>query len=388
MWGGELWYCAGVVITSTDNPKIKAVVKLREHRERRRTGLFIAEGLREVERALAAGLTAVTIYVTESTADPEIESFANALIHGVTNIACDITRVSDRVMAKMAYRDRPEGVLGVFEQPRWSLDDVIQTGHASHDVPMPEEKFGGISEKQCEEQSGEARVGNARGMRETWEGMWGTRGGMWGGRGMWLVAVGLAKPGNLGAMARTTAAAGASGLIVADGVVDAFNPNAIRASTGAVFGLPIIAASSDDVINRLKSQNIRLFAAALTADAMAYTQASMLGPIALAIGPEDVGLPQKWLDAADQCVVIDMAGTEAGGSTKAGHTTTGPSRKKPKLNESAGETWEGMSEGKRGKTCGRGAVDSLNASVAAGILLFEAKRQRQACDERRPSPQD
>ena len=161
------------MITSVDNPRVKEVVRLRSGRERRRLGLFVAEGPREVERARAAGLTLVATYFA-----PELLEWHEG------------EEVSERVLAKMAYRAEPEGVLAVVEAP-------------ARELP---------------------------------------RGGT-----LYLVAVGIEKPGNLGAMARTAEAAGADALVVAEAQADVWNPNAIRASTGAVFTLPVVEATLDDV---------------------------------------------------------------------------------------------------------------------------------------------
>jgi len=240
------------VITSVDNPRVKEVVRLRTGRERRRSGLFIAEGRREVERARAAGLRLVSTY------------FAPSLIEWDEGEA-----VSERVLAKMAYRSEPEGVLAVVEAPSRAL----------------------------------------------------TPGGS-----LYLVAVGVEKPGNLGAMARSAEAAGADALVVADGRADVWNPNAIRASTGAVFSLPVVEATLDEV----KELGVRLVAAVVGAET-AYTVADLTGPVAIAVGAEDEGLDERWRAAADVCVSIPHRGR---------------------------------------------ATDSLNAAAAAAVLLFEAVRQR------------
>ena len=141
-----------------------------------------------------------------------------------------------------------------------------------------------------------------------------------------LVAVGVEKPGNLGAMARSAEAAGADALLVADGAFDPWNPNAIRASTGAVFTLPIVAATLDDV----RALTLRRVAAVVGAEQL-YTDVDLTGPTALIVGAEDEGLSDEWRAAADSTVAIPMSGR---------------------------------------------STDSLNASVAAGVLLFEAVRQR------------
>ena len=225
---------------------------MRKGRERRATGHFIAEGPREVERARAAGLTFVVTY------------FAPSLLEWP-----DGEEVSERVLAKMAYRAEPEGVLAVVEAPRRELP----------------------------------RAGS-----------------------LYLVAVGIEKPGNLGAMARTAEAAGADALVVAEGQADPWNPNAIRASTGAVFSLPVVEATLDEV----RALPTQLIAAAPEAP-NAYTAADLTGPTALAIGAEDAGLPDAWLATADECIAIPL------------HAR---------------------------------ATDSLNAATAAAVILFEARRQR------------
>jgi TrmH family RNA methyltransferase len=242
------------VITSPDNARVKDVLRLRKSRERRAAGLFIAEGPREVERAIAAGLT-----VTETFVAPELIA---AWPHPHTD-------VSARVLAKMAYRGEPEGVLAIVEQPR-------------HAVPA-----------------------NAT---------------------LILVAVGIEKPGNLGAMARTADAAGADALLVADAQADPWNPNAIRASTGAVFTLPIVDVTRSDV------EQLELQKVAAVVDAATRPQdVDLARPTALIVGAEDTGLDAQWQAAADVNVAIPM----------------------------------------KGRT-----VDSLNASNAAAILLYETLRQR------------
>ena len=159
-----------------------------------------------------------------------------------------------------------------------------------------------------------------------------------------LIAVGCEKPGNLGAMARTAEAAGACAVIAADSTVDPWNPNALRNSTGAVFSTPTVVASREQTLAFPRRLSLRLAAAVapeVTPEAtpeastpspiIPHTQADLAGPLAIVVGPEADGLDASWRSAADLLVSIPMAGT---------------------------------------------SVDSLNVSVAAGVLLFEARRQR------------
>lgn len=222
------------MITSLDNPRVKEVLRLRKGRERRLSALFVAEGPREVERALAAGLDARAIYVA-----PE-------LLPGWAHPA---EEVSARVLAKMSYRAEPEGVLAIFEAPRRELP---------RDATLV------------------------------------------------LVAVGIEKPGNLGAMARSADAAGADGILVADGDSDPWNPNAIRASTGAVFTLPIVEATLDEVA----ALPLRRVAAVVGAPTP-YTATDLAPPVAILIGPEDRGLDAAWRAIADAEVAIPVRGRTA-----------------------------------------------------------------------------
>ncbi len=269
-------------ITSNDNPRIKAVIRLRDSRDRRQTGLFIAEGFREVERAMAAGLRIVEWYACAELMGFDLATLIGRLPWNRNHGDALGHDVSINVLKKLAYRDDPEGLIAVFEQPRWSLDSMAVKADS-----------------------------------------------------LWLVAVGIEKPGNLGAMARTAAAAGAAGLIAIDDSIDPLNPNAIRASTGAVFSLPVVKADMEELFAFCGQHRIRLYAAMLVDDATPHTEADFTGPIAIAIGAEDQGLPPHW-------------------ATHARKTGGGPIIV-PMLTD---------------------RVDSLNASVAAGILLFETRRDR------------
>lgn len=143
-----------------------------------------------------------------------------------------------------------------------------------------------------------------------------------------LVLHDVEKPGNLGAVLRTASGAGAHGVLVAGGA-DLGNPNTLRASTGAVFSVPCAAAAPDEALAWLRARQLRLVAA--TPDAsLLHHHADLRGGAALILGAEDTGLPAAWLDAADVRVRIPM----------------------------------------------HGAADSLNVSVAAAVLAYEAERQR------------
>ncbi len=274
-------------ITALDNPKVKALVKLRKQRNRKQEGLFIAQGFREVSRALAGGYTPNHFYFCKNLLD-------DAAIEEMRQWA-DQGRwfeVTPAVFNKIAGIENPQGLLATCQTKEHSLASIHER------VATRSKQSAGTSP-------------------------------------LWLIAVGIEKPGNLGALARSAAAAGCSGLLVADGIVDIYNPNAIRASTGAVFSLPIASCTSEEAITYLKQEGVTAYATTPTATAL-YSEINWKKPSAIVIGPEDQGLPDEWL------------ANGSGGSKNISIPMTG------------------------------GLVDSLNASISAAVVLFEAVRQRLA----------
>lgn len=146
-----------------------------------------------------------------------------------------------------------------------------------------------------------------------------------------LIAVleSVEKPGNLGAVLRTCDAAGADALIICDPRTDLYNPNLIRASIGAVFTVPTAVCTTAQAITFLKSEGIRILTAQLQ-DSSLYYDCPMTKGTAIVMGTEATGLSDKWRQAADAHIRIPMLGK----------------------------------------------LDSLNVSVSAAILLYEAVRQR------------
>ena len=146
-----------------------------------------------------------------------------------------------------------------------------------------------------------------------------------------IVLESVEKPGNLGAVLRSADAAGADAVIVCDPLTDLYNPNLIRSSLGGIFTVPCVATDSASAIAWLKQHGIRILTAQLQ-DSVWYYDSDMRRGTAIVIGTESTGLTQQWRDAADEHIRIPMLGQ----------------------------------------------LDSLNASVSAAILLFEAVRQRNA----------
>ena len=144
-----------------------------------------------------------------------------------------------------------------------------------------------------------------------------------------MVLEAVEKPGNLGAVLRSADAAGADAVIICDPLTDLYNPNLIRSSVGSVFGVQLAAASSEETISFLKSLNIKILTAQLQ-DSSLYYETDMSGAAAIVMGAEATGLSRQWRDAADAHIRIPMLGR----------------------------------------------MDSLNVSVSAAVLLYEAVRQR------------
>ncbi len=144
-----------------------------------------------------------------------------------------------------------------------------------------------------------------------------------------LVAEAPEKPGNIGAILRTADAANVDAVIIANPKTDLYNPNIIRSSVGCVFTNQIATGNTEEIIGFLKAQNINIYCAALQASENYHTQ-NFTKPTAIVVGTEATGLSNEWLENSTQNIIIPM----------------------------------------------QGEIDSMNVSVAAGILIFEAKRQR------------
>jgi TrmH family RNA methyltransferase len=155
-------------------------------------------------------------------------------------------------------------------------------------------------------------------------------------RPLLMVVESVETPGNLGAILRSADAAAADAVIVCDPLTDLYNPNLIRSSVGAFFSVPCVATTSEDCIAFLKRCGIRILTAQLQ-DSRLYYDTEMLSPTAIVMGTEATGLTEQWRRAADAHIRIPMLGR----------------------------------------------IDSLNVSVSAAILLFEAVRQRQVAAQSR-----
>jgi TrmH family RNA methyltransferase len=262
-------------IHSPQNERIKKAVRLRDRRGRQQQGRIIIDGIREVTRALDSGIEPLEAFVCESDFElPELVSVAEQLGKLGTVPAV----VAPNVFAKLAFGNRSEGIVLVARQPRCELQQL--------ELPA------------------DALV---------------------------CVLEGIEKPGNVGAVIRTADAAGVAAVVVADGVTDLYNPNAIRASLGAVFRVPVCAGPSRDVLTWLLEQHFAIFAARVDG-AVDYTRVDYRGKSALVLGSEASGLSDTWTGPSVTPVSLPMLGIG----------------------------------------------DSLNVSATAAVLCYESLRQRRA----------
>ena len=264
---------SGLEITSTANPRVKAVVGLRDRRTRDALGSTLVDGAREVGRAIAAGVRVTELFSCPALAgsDDAQSALAAAAAAGIVP-----TTVSPAVLERLAFGDRSDGLVAVIRTPPTDLGRLA--------LPA---------------------------------------------RPLIVVAEAVEKPGNLGAILRSADGAGADAVIAADPRTDLFNPNAIRASLGTIFNVPLASASTEATIAWLTAAGIAIVVARVDG-AVAYDSIDFRGPVAIVLGSEALGLADAWSGPAAGAARLPMLGI----------------------------------------------ADSLNVSAAAAILLYEARRQR------------
>ena len=254
------------IITSIQNPGIKHLLLFQQKSsERRKAGLFVVEGQRELQHCIDAGFEIDSLFCCPQLYKPQI-----------SNLQSQIINVSPQVYERIAYRGSTEGVVALVRTRERRLED-LQLGEQPLIVVLER----------------------------------------------------VEKPGNLGAVLRSADAAHADAVIVCDPLTDLYNPNLIRSSIGAIFTVPTVACSSEECIPFLKQRGIQILTAQLQ-DSHLYYDTDMRKGTAIVMGTESTGLTPQWREAADAHIRIPMLGR----------------------------------------------LDSLNVSVSAAILLFEAVRQR------------
>jgi len=259
-------------ITSIQNSYIKSLLKLQDKpRERKKQGLFIIEGKREISLAISSRYEFDTIlFYPEIISEKEILHLFNANVNRI--------EISKEVYQRLAYRDSTEGIIAVTKVKDFSLLNI----QFKNNNPLI------------------------------------------------LVAESIEKPGNMGALLRTADAANVDAVFIADAKSDLYNPNIIRSSVGCVFTNQIAMATSQEIIDFLKEKDINIYAATLQ-NSNEYHKENYTNASAIAVGTEATGLSEIWREKATQNINIPM----------------------------------------------QGKIDSMNVSVAAAIIVFETKRQRE-----------
>lgn len=265
-------------ISSPHNTIIRHAEQLqRKSKTRKKEGLFIIEGKREISLAIAGGFELVTILICGEIFYESIDFSKEKVIIDLNLTGKEeLIAVSQDVYEKLAYRSGTEGCIAFSKVKKTNLSSLLLS-----DNPLL------------------------------------------------LIAESPEKPGNVGALLRTADAAGIDAVIIVDPITDLYNPNVVRSSVGCVFTVPTAIATAGECVSFLKDQKISLYAATLQTSER-YDLVDFKTPAAIAVGTEATGLSQTLRDAATANIIIPMSG----------------------------------------------AIDSMNVSVSAAILLFEAKRQR------------
>lgn len=261
------------IISSQQNQKIKAAKKLWDRRDRETTQQFLIEGYRELTRACESGHPLSSLFICPPLFLGENEP---RLIEACRRNGAEVFSCTEASFRALSYRDRPDGLLAIAPQQHRSLSEDILSA-----CPFL------------------------------------------------LVAEAIEKPGNLGTILRSSDAVGVDGLIMCDRCTDIHNPNVVRASVGTLFTVPVIEAASHETLKWLKEKGIAIVAATPSATCE-FTEVDLTVPLAIAVGTEQLGLSDLWMDSADIKVKIPMLG----------------------------------------------AADSLNVAMATTLILYETLRQR------------
>lgn len=255
-------------ITGFSNPTVKYLRSLRDKKHRKRSGQFLVEGLRLLEDARSSGRLPQMLVMAEGR---DAHALLARLEAEVGAAGGEVITTTPDILSKITGKENTQSVAGVFDEWDTSLN-TLDRSTAS----------------------------------------------------IWLVAQALRDPGNLGTMLRTGDAVGAGGLILIDDCADPFSAEAVRASMGAVFTVPLVQARWEEFLPWLRGGAGQLVAASLR-DAVPYRGADYQAPCFILVGNESQGLPEDYEAACDLRVTMPM----------------------------------------------RGRADSLNAAVAAAVLAYE-----------------
>lgn len=261
----------GEVITSTQNPKIKSLLSLEKPRERRRQQLFLVEGRKEIEMALASGYKIGNLFYC-------VDIFPERDLKELKIEDKLLVPITKELFDKIAVRENSGGIIAVAEMKPHRLDGIKLSK-----TPLV------------------------------------------------LVLESVEKPGNLGAILRTSDAAGVDAVILCDPQTDFYNPNVVRTSLGCIFTQQVAAATSEETIAWLKKNSLRIYCTYLKAS-QPYDEVNYKVPAAIVMGTESTGLSDLWVKNSHANIIIPM----------------------------------------------QGKIDSMNVSTAAAVVVFEAMRQRKS----------
>lgn len=256
-------------ITSPQNPYIKSLVLLKEKaKARKETGTFLIEGKKEISLAIQGGYTIDTIlFYPKICSEYQVSKFSAGV---------RLIEINKDVFEKIAYRGTTEGVIAVARVKILNLTNL-----KLNTTPLI------------------------------------------------LVAEGIEKPGNIGALLRTADAANIDAVIITNDSTDLYNPNVVRSSVGCVFTNQIAVSNAEEAISFLQENKVSIYCGTLQNKNL-YSEQNFTTPTAFVVGNESTGLSDAWDDPDFKHIIIPM----------------------------------------------EGEIDSMNVSVSAAVLIFEAKRQR------------
>ncbi len=235
-------------VTSPDNQHLKNLKALWDNRKRKKSGLFFAEGFKEINMAVSGGFEMTGLYISENfDADNNV---LNEIIPG--NI--EVYRLSENLSKGVMYREKTEGITAVFK---------------ARDMKPGEVK---LSENP-----------------------------------LIIILESVEKPGNLGAVIRTADACNADAVVVCDPRTDIFHPNVIRSSVGCVFSKQVLAMSNEEALQWMRDKKISVAAASVQAKSF-YYDVDLAKPVAIVFGTEADGLSDFWNKNCDKSVKIPMLG--------------------------------------------------------------------------------
>ncbi len=261
------------IITSLANESIKLARSLSDRKVRRETGLFLAVGRDMLERARAGGYKPHSLFVDVRATG---ETWANSLQAWEQGTKARVSHVTETVMAKLSGMSNPPAVAALLKQRHAMLP--MATGFSEQDT--------------------------------------------------WLVLEDIRDPGNLGTILRTADAAGAKGVILVGDCADVFSPEAVRASTGSIFAMPVVTTTTDDFA-KWATNWPGLILGSAASGAVDYRDAAERHPVLLLIGSESHGLSARLTAVCQTLARIPMSGT----------------------------------------------AESLNAATATALLLYEVRRR-------------